>query len=1052
MQSEHKEVKSQYSGLNPFFTLPPQIQSAPKIQLDDVSRKLIQQGDSKALNLFDDAVKATLGQRYVMVAFIKDNIVHLRAIPGFEFVEDKAKQKALAEKAAKFFQCGTEYIAFPDHAIWTGVVHEQLIKLVHDKEPKLKDATIVAFSMIKKDGKYSWLNRSARNWGTFKPDPVASACFVFEEKRDYTDHKPPMFDLFYHLTRSIPMEFFEKLIESATETICVDDPIPLSKCQKDSCMNMTYETRWETIRKLFSENKAEACKQIQHMLMTNVYVYFLGFSSTSTDYRGRALTILKDGLRAARVKHGIIIDLDYIPTELLPFEEKIISARTQADMDSFLITYKYETIFHLFSASEINVEIFRKIFKTLSTEEKTQLISKLIDTAMEQVNSKIISILYDSYLDDAKDKELVCSMLADRVETYLLNNKYFTGAKKCLQLLPKEIILPFLENYKNTEFSKLLHPVAKIILGEILDFKEKNADGKNLLHLASEIRGTQHFIGALLEHGANPDTLDYAGTGCMAIAAARKDWDLVNLFLSYHANPNVKDQHGKSPLDYALIFNDEAMVRTLLLKGAKFSDAVLTEPEYESQVKRAFSAMLSKAHMLKGVEFVTKIILAHDNPNVQAKLVGWLFTYFENEVLELNGTTELQAYLLFKNLPVSHLPEFNRARWRVKFLELLDNYIAWPLYALELIENVTDPHGTIGQYLLEPNSTGMAAVEFRTQLNARIIQAEHLKNLLFFGREIREGRIDDAKSHICKVPVEKMQLIKKLEDITPDILLMAEILAEEKPDFNKKNADGKTALFLAVEIGDIYLITALLAKNADPNIPDNNNLTCIAIAAANGRKDIVELLLEKNANPNVKDQHGRSPLDYELSDENNRGVFLLIEYGAKFCPGWEEKHFFNYLPLLEIDTTDPKLLFAIEPLIKSYDEQEVQTLAAQFFWRIFQDNIVKPNAVNSIAIVKKILQLDVPIYISVTLREQVIKLIINFINKITDKDEALGIISALQNSQGAIGKCLLRSPTTDFYNMATNTLKEFLKVKKTQLGVVEESKEEEYEKFKSVVP
>lgn len=861
MQQDRKEVKFQYTELNPFYTLPPQITSTPKIQLDDLSRKLIQQGDSKALNLFEDDVKATLGQRYVMIAFIKDNIVHLRAIPGFEFVEDKEKRKGLAEKAAKFFNCSTDYIAFPDHAIWTGVVHEQLIKRTLEKEPELKQATIVAFSMIKKDGKYFWLNRSARNWGTFKPDPVASACFVFEEKKDYTDYKPPMFDLFYHLTRSIPIDFFEKLIEVATETICTDEAIPLSKCQKDSCMNMTYETRWETMRKLFSENKAEACKQIQYMLMTNVYAYFLGFSSTSPDYRGRALKILKEGLRAARDKHGIIIDLDYIPVEFLPFEEKIDFARkTQTEMKDFFIEYKYETIFHLFSASDFDIENIRKILKTLSAEEKGVLISKLIDEAMKKGNTKFIGILYESCLDDAKDKELVSRILAGKVETYLLNNKDFNGTKKCLQLMPAKIILPYLEKYKKTEFSILLYPIAQILLEEKLDCNKQDADGKTLLHLASELNGTQYFIGALLENGANPNILDNTRTGCMAIAASRKDWKTVNLFLSYLANPNVKDQHGKSPLDYALMFNDEAMVRTLLLKGAKFSDAVLTEPEYESQVKRSFWAMLARAHMLKGVEIVTNTIRAHDNPKVQAKLIGWLFTYFEKEVLELNGATQLAAFLQFQNLPVSQLPEFNRARWREKFLEMLDNYIAWPVYTLELIDSVTNLHGMIGQYLLEPNSTGMEALEFRSQLNDRITQAEYLKKLVFFGREINEANIDGAKSHISKVPVELvMPLIKKLEDITPDMLLMAEILVEEKPDFNKKNADGKTALFMAVESGDINLISALLAKNADPNIPDNNNLTCMAMAASHGKWDIVTMLLEKNANPNALDKINYTP-------------------------------------------------------------------------------------------------------------------------------------------------------------------------------------------------
>lgn len=91
---------------------------------------------------------------------------------------------------------------------------------------------------------------------------------------------------------------------------------------------------------------------------------------------------------------------------------------------------------------------------------------------------------------------------------------------------------------------------------------------------------------------------------------------------------------------------------------------------------------------------------------------------------------------------------------------------------------------------------------------------------------------------------------------------------------------------------------------------------------------------------------------------------------------------------------------------------------------------------------------DVPIIFYAAEREQIIKLMIYFINKIADKDDALGIINALENSQSKIGQSLLRVPTTDFFNTAVRTLSEFLKSKILQLGLVEELKEEKCEGIK----
>lgn len=70
-------------------------------------------------------------------------------------------------------------------------------------------------------------------------------------------------------------------------------------------------------------------------------------------------------------------------------------------------------------------------------------------------------------------------------------------------------------------------------------------------------------------------------------------------------------------------------------------------------------------------------------------------------------------------------------------------------------------------------------------------------------------------------------------------------------DINKKNKDGETRLFIAVSQGNVREVERLLARNANPNIPDKHGLTPLHIAAWWGEEKIVRLLLEAKANPNA---------------------------------------------------------------------------------------------------------------------------------------------------------------------------------------------------------
>lgn len=80
-------------------------------------------------------------------------------------------------------------------------------------------------------------------------------------------------------------------------------------------------------------------------------------------------------------------------------------------------------------------------------------------------------------------------------------------------------------------------------------------------------------------------------------------------------------------------------------------------------------------------------------------------------------------------------------------------------------------------------------------------------------------------------------------------------------DVNGRGADGRTALMVAAEAGDVQAVSLLLANKANPNLPDvKQGRTALMIAAEAGHAEVVQILLNAGANPNAKDRHGETAM------------------------------------------------------------------------------------------------------------------------------------------------------------------------------------------------
>jgi len=103
---------------------------------------------------------------------------------------------------------------------------------------------------------------------------------------------------------------------------------------------------------------------------------------------------------------------------------------------------------------------------------------------------------------------------------------------------------------------------------------------------------------------------------------------------------------------------------------------------------------------------------------------------------------------------------------------------------------------------------------------------------------------------------------------------VAKFLIENVKNINY-NSDMGTALMAATYKNQPQLVKLLLEKKANPNATDANGITALSLAVQFKNTELVKLLLEYKADKTIKDNKGKTAFEYAVFSQHEPIINLL---------------------------------------------------------------------------------------------------------------------------------------------------------------------------------
>ena len=391
-------------------------------------------------------------------------------------------------------------------------------------------------------------------------------------------------------------------------------------------------------------------------------------------------------------------------------------------------------------------------------------------------------------------------------------------------------------------FRSLVEDLARTDPGDV---KARGGSHSTPLHAALAKRDVNTAL-ALLEHGADVNSLNYTGRSPLHAASMNGHCDVVEFLLEHQANVDIQQSDGSSrtPLHLATQIRDLEVCRVLRKYGADLDKR--TEDSHTTPLHFAsWYGNLEIAHFLieQGANTKSKDLYG-DIPLHYASLRGHL------DLVEmfLEGGADIDARNADEKTPLD--------------LASRDGHLQVARFLIERGANVNcwDKRGWTPLHSA-----------------ARYGHLDVVRLLLDLGVEVefRNG------GHGADTNVQNADLWAPLHLASAHgHLTVAELLVDRGAEVDLRNEDQRTPLHLASQYGELEVARLLVKRGSNVNCQDNQGWTPTHSAASEGHLDVVKLLLDSGADMDRRDRNDKSAFDTALEYGNHSvGGFLARHEG-----------------------------------------------------------------------------------------------------------------------------------------------------------------------------